>query len=138
MQGKYPLLTTINHYMNPGLKLKRPSYIIGKNKSEPADVNVFKPKQESDFIVPANKEIDTLSSKLLSKTNMFSLLNNERNQNFHFLHRFEFLYNFFLIFKRSKFTSSASARTESTISRAHLKSSTFRLTVIVKRPAIVG
>lgn len=70
--------------MNPGLKLERPSYIIGRNKSEPSDINKFKPKQESDFIVSANKEIDTLTSKLISKTNMFSLLNNERKTKFPF------------------------------------------------------
>ena len=66
--------------MNPSLKLEKPSYIMGKNKSEPADAH-FKPKLESDFIVPASTEIDTLSSKLLTKTNMFSLLNNERKLN---------------------------------------------------------
>lgn len=87
-QGKYPILTTINHYMNPELKLNVPVYQMTRPTAadfKRSDRNhEFKPTLESDFIKPASKEIDTLSSDLLTTTNAFSLMNNDPLQVYKF------------------------------------------------------
>ena len=68
--------------MSPELKLNVPAYQMTRPTAadfKRSDRNhEFKPTLESDFIKPASKEIDTLSSDLLTTTNAFSLMNNDR------------------------------------------------------------
>lgn len=78
-QGKYPILTTINHYMNPKGKFKMPRYEISENNN-----GEFKPRLESDFISPVSKEIDALSSRQLTSTNIFGLMKNDEIQVYKF------------------------------------------------------
>ena len=85
-QGKYPILRTINHYMNPRLPIEMPNYNIYENKGiESLKKSKFEPKSESEFIVAATSEIiDGLSSEFLTSTNAFSLLKNDIMQVYKF------------------------------------------------------
>ena len=80
-QGKYPILKTINHYLNPSAKVELPSYEIGDSIDRK---QAFSPRKESDFIVPPSKIIDGLSSEFLTSTNAFSLVKNDRLQVYKF------------------------------------------------------
>ena len=75
-QGKYPILKTINHYLNPAAKIPLPQYEITKELKGPEDKYVFKPKLESEFMIPTSAFIDTMSSDLLTSNQAVSLINN--------------------------------------------------------------
>lgn len=83
-QGKYPILSTINYYMNKNFNSLLPQYEITNTiKSNETRLN-FNPKLESDLISTPSKKVSTLTSSTLSSTNAFSLINNDELQIYKF------------------------------------------------------
>jgi len=67
--------------MNSKIKVELPRYEIS---IEGKKTGSFSPRKETDFIVPASKIIDGLSSEFLTSTNAFSLMKNDRLQVYKF------------------------------------------------------
>jgi hypothetical protein len=75
-QGKYPLLTTVNHHLNPSLKVKLPPASVLWNFNATSKHEV-PPLFESALIMQPRNAIDNFAPEFLSTYSIFSLIEND-------------------------------------------------------------
>ena len=103
-QGKYPLLSVLNHYLRPELNIALPRASIlwvGKHNSSSKSKTISKrPTHETDLLL---NSADSIKANSLSSHNIFGLIQNEGKLSF--IYHYKILLLFFISIIRRSFAS---------------------------------